>query len=36
VVVADFPNEGASETKVAVSRKAVQSDSMTAANISPE
>jgi hypothetical protein len=35
-VVADFPNEGASETKVAVRRRAVQRESMMAAKINPE
>ncbi|MGA7560743.1 MAG: hypothetical protein WBW01_16570 [Terriglobales bacterium] len=35
-VGADFPSEGASATKAAVSSSAVQSDNMPAANISPE
>jgi hypothetical protein len=35
-VDADFRSEGAKATKAAVSSSAVQSDSMTAANINPE
>jgi hypothetical protein len=33
---ADFLNEGASATKVAVTNRAAHNDSMTAANINPE
>jgi hypothetical protein len=36
VLGADFLNDGASAKKVAVSNSAVQSDSIPAANISPE